>query len=105
MRSCWFKADLVVFFMNWLSQGAPSTLRRLARAFPRAPLHFHRRVLLHWVRRSSIPESQRGMSPISSLKGWAYEAVRLPKQLLIASSQGLQAMCWIYLPIRIQKVC
>ena len=43
MRSCWFKADSVVFFMNLLSQGVWSTLRMIARAFPPDLFRFDRR--------------------------------------------------------------
>ena len=55
MCSYWFKAHLVVFFMHLLSQGAPCTPRRLARAFPRALLRFHRLVSLRRERLDGTP--------------------------------------------------
>ena len=69
----WFKAALVAFFMHRLSQGAPCTPRRLACAYPRALLRFHRLVSL---RREGL-----GGTPLLCIR-WARSILRVPSKAL-----------------------
>ena len=72
-RSFWLKADLVSFFMSRLSQCASSTQRRLARAYPRALLRFHRLVSL---RREGLDGT-----PLLCIR-WTRNTLRVPSKTL-----------------------